>query len=104
MGEPEGAKPTSNSICRPEKPAQQAFGERSEDFCASYAGIKVTAALGCQKSPVGFFDSLSGGPVGPLLKLLYFILGRYRLLAWGSSVSSGALRRFTPVGTSRPSW
>jgi len=38
-GELEGAKPASNKIERPEKPAQQAFGERSEDFCEA----KVTA-------------------------------------------------------------
>jgi len=38
-GELEGAKPASNEIKRPEKPAQQAFGERSENFCAA----KVTA-------------------------------------------------------------
>ena len=33
-------------------------GERSEDFCDGTAGANVSAALGCQKSPVGFFDSL----------------------------------------------
>ena len=60
-GELEGALPASNEICRPEKPAQQAFGEQSEDFCTGKAGTKVTAALGCQKSPTDFFDSLSRG-------------------------------------------
>jgi len=39
QGELEGAKPASNQIKRPEKPAQQAFGERSENFCEA----KVTA-------------------------------------------------------------
>jgi hypothetical protein len=58
-GELEGVEPTSNQICRPEKPAQQAFSEQSENFCASKAGVKVTAALGCQKSPLDFFDNLS---------------------------------------------
>ena len=55
LGELEGAKPTSSEICRPEKPAQQAFGEHSEDFCEGTAGAKVSAALDCQKSPVDFF-------------------------------------------------
>ncbi|MBD5168665.1 MAG: hypothetical protein HDT20_00820 [Oscillibacter sp.] len=63
----EGAKPASNWICRPKKPAKQAFGEQSEDFCGGVAGTKVTAALGCQKSQADFFDNLRSRPVGRLL-------------------------------------
>jgi hypothetical protein len=57
-GELEGAKPASNQICRPEKPAKQAFSEQNEDFCAGKAGAKVTAASGYQKSPEDLFDNL----------------------------------------------
>jgi len=39
QGELEGAEPASNQIKRPQKPAQQAFGQRSEDFREA----KVTA-------------------------------------------------------------
>jgi len=51
QGELEGAKPASNQIKRPEKPAQQAFGERSENFCEA----KVMALFRLSGKSEGLF-------------------------------------------------